>query len=277
MAENSGFNPFNIFGKQPAHQVSGQPDPNSNAGDPNASKNPQNPNPNNGGMDLNNPGADPANKTSGGANDPNKNKGPTSPLDDFKDMFKVDPNKKAAADPFSEKLFTLDPQKLAAGTAKLDFTRNLNPELVGKALQGDSQAFSQVLNQAIQGSFSMAVQAITGMVENGISRNNERFNSVLEGRFRDFSIDSTESNNPALKHPAAKPVLAAIKKHIAAQDTSLSAADVNKRAEEYFLAMGSAMTSIQTDGQNKDKTKPGSGSDVDWENLFLNTQAPSQS
>ncbi len=231
--------------------------------------NPAAPNPANQGMDNNNPGAGagaapntaplPNAQTPDGAN--------ASPLDPFKDIFTIDPNKPQSKDPRSDPLFSLDPQKLGAAVGKMDFTKSVNPELVQKALQGDAQAFSQVLNSVSQNAYMLSTQMMTQMMERAFSTNNTRFDSVLEGKFKDFQINSTQPKNEALRHPAAQPVLTALKKQIATQNPTLSASEVTEKAEEYFVSMSKALNTVGDDmspakGNNEPKS-------TDWSN-FLN-------
>lgn len=230
--------------------------------------------PNSGGMpvDMNNPGADPANVTGPNSLGPEgKGAGTGSPLDPFSDIFKIDTTVQAPVDPLSQKLLELDPKKFAETVSKMDFTRTLNPELVTKALQGDTQAFNQVLNTAFQGAFAASTQMVVGIMEQAFNKNNGRFSSVLEGRFKDFQINSSSSTNKVLNHPAAKPVLQALRTQIANSSVgrNLSATEINTKAEEYFLAMGDALGSLKTEGL---KNKNADGSDVseeiDWGNFL---------
>jgi hypothetical protein len=168
---------------------------------------------------------------------------PSSPLDAFADVFKIDPNAKPKADPLSEKLLSLDPAKLAASVTKMDFSRSLNPELVQKALSGDAASFSAALNQVTQSAFAASTQMVVNLMEQAFAKNNSRFDSVLGDRIRNANLAYTKPTNEALTHPAAQPVLAAMKAQIANQMPHLSPTDVASKAEEYFLAMADAVTS----------------------------------
>lgn len=225
----------------------------------------------NAGLDLRNPNAGGGSMDSmpGGAN--SQPGGTGSPLDGFTDLFKVDPNKQPTANPLSEKLFNLDPAKLAAAVAKMDFTRSIDPATIQKALSGDVGSFNTTINTAVQGAVATVFQHMTGMMEGAFNKNNERFSSVLDGRFRDYQVNSSTTNHPALKHPAAQPALAAIRSHIASQEPNLSAAQVNDKAEKYFISMGEAINSYDDSGQlrKKGSTMPGGVAEPDY-SAFLN-------
>jgi hypothetical protein len=188
----------------------------------------------------------------------------SSPLDSFQELFKVDDTKQPAKNPLAEKLMELDPSKFSQAVSKMDFTRTLNQELVSKALQGDASAFNQALNQALQGTFATVVQMMVGINEAAFRKNNDRFESVLGNRFRDFQINFSKPENKALQHPAAQPVLAAMRKHIADLNPELSPSDVSRKAEDYFLAMGAAMSEVTKATQDTKAAGGGGNSAPDW-------------
>lgn len=175
--------------------------------------------------------------------DPSKGKN-DSPLDAFKDIFTIDPEKEKnrPKDPFSEKLLNLDPKKLGEAASKMDFVRGVDPALVQKALQGDVQSFSAVLNHATRAAFMQSASMVTSLVESAIGKNNERINSVLPDRIRNSMLGFSRPENTALQHPAAQPVLAALKEQVARQMPDLGPEEIARKAEEYFLAMADAVT-----------------------------------
>lgn len=246
---NSGFNPF-AFMKRNEAGTSGNNNPNPNtggtgtgtganpplnsAGMPNQPVNKGAGAGTEGGPDLGNSGGDGAGATG--------NKKPSSPLDSFTDMFTIKNDGSAPPkDPFSEPLFNLDPKKLGEATGKMEFTRGIDPALVQKALQGDAASFLGILNTVSRNAFTAALSTTVGMTERGFGSFKERYDNTLDGRFRDYQVNSMQSTNPALKHPAAAPVIAGIKQMIASQNPNMAPAEVQSQAEAYFLAMGKAM------------------------------------
>jgi hypothetical protein len=216
------------------------------------------------GLDLSNPGAGGLGSPDGGVKNPTEGKGPDSPLDAFTDLFTIDPKKPVPKDPLAEPLLKLDPKTLGEAVAKMDFTKNLPPDLVAKALQGDANAFAQALNGATRASFMQITQMVTGLIEGAVRTNNGRYDSALESRFRTFQLNSSTSTNKALEHPAAKPVVAALKSSIAQMHPELSAADVQKRAEDYFLGMSKAITSVGEEGAGGTAGNRGEPAEQDW-------------
>lgn len=219
------------------------------------------------GLQQSNPAADPANKDLNlGVNpDGTPKKDASSPLDAFTDVFKIDPNKQPAADPLKDPLFSVDPQKLSAAVSKMDFTRAIKPELVQKALAGDPAAFSAAINQATQTAYMAVTQMMTGLMETAFSKNNGRFESTLSGKFRDFQISHSRPDNKVLQHPAAQPMISALKTHIASQYPDLGPQEVTKRAEDYFLAMSKELNTLDKDAaETAAAGGAGKGAEPDW-------------
>lgn len=194
-----------------------------------------------------------------------------SPLDDFSDLFTIDPKKTPAKDPLSEPLLKLDPKTLAEQVNKMDFVGQISPEQF-QALQQDPTKLSAFMNGSMRKLFMMQFQAVAGVLENAFKSNNERFSSTLDGRFRKHLINSATSDNPVLKHKAVQPVLASIRDLIATQHPDMNPADVAARAEEYFLTTHKALGSLETDNDELETNKnaAGGGAMQDW-SKYANT------
>lgn len=236
-----------------------QPNPNfpsKNQLDP---KNNNNQVPNNGDAD---PNGDPSNNA-----DPTKGQGSGSQLDAFKDIFKLPTDDKGqpvqTADPFAEPLLKLDPKALSEAARKANFTSGIDAELLKTAMSGqDPQAFMSVLNTVAQNGFLGAVHSLSGVVESSIRKNNERFESALPERIRQTQINQAQPKHPALSHPAAAPMVGALKHQIAATNPHLPPEKVAEMAENYFLSFATDVNSHNQ--QQQQATKPKDPSEVDW-------------
>lgn len=209
-----------------------------------------------------NPGADPANVTGNNTASVQATEGQTvSPLDAFTDVFKIDDKKQQQTNPLAEKLFNLDSGKLGAAVSKMNFAGSVSPELVAKALGGDHASFTAALNLAAQSAFAMSTNLVTQLMEQAITKNNSRFDSMFDGKIRDSMLNFQRPENPVLSHPAAQPVLAAMKKQIASQFPELSPSEVTAKAEGYFTAMSEALGSGKKLGAKGGEESSG---EVDW-------------
>lgn len=225
------------------------------------------------GMNVNNPAADPANQNLGANGTGAGGTGagsPPNPLDNFKDLFTITPDdmKKQPQDPFAQPLLNMDQKKFAEAASKMNFAAGISPEDLAKAFPGgDAQTISTILNRVTQSTFASAAQVFTGIMEQAFKKNNGRFDSALGSKFKSFQLDSSAPTNPALKHPALQPMLAAVRSSVAAKNPHLSAVEIAQQAEEYMSVMADALSKAGK-GESSEGGAANTG-DIDW-GKFLN-------
>lgn len=170
--------------------------------------------------------------------------GPVNPMDAYANLFTPKaqdpkaPRAQTMADPI---LGTLDPVAFRQQVSTANFASTIPQEQMQKALSGDVQAFSDVINTAAREAFTAAAQLSHGLVEQGVRTGAERLNSGLDSRIRNFSIKSQNTSNEALNHPAVAPMLNAVKMQIASSNPNLSADQVQQQAEQYFSQMADVL------------------------------------
>jgi hypothetical protein len=182
---------------------------------------------------------------------PNAEVPPPNVLDSFTPLWQTDPNAPAPVDPLAAPLFNSDPSKIAAAAGKMNFTQGLTAEMVTAAMQ-DPAKFLQVINMVGQQAVAAATQVSTASIEQAHARNNERFTAALPARIRATQIDGMQSENPALQHPASQPLLHMVRAQIAAKEPSLTATQVQAKAEQYltgFATQLNAPTAAQVQTQ----------------------------
>lgn len=175
-------------------------------------------------------------------NNPNQE---TAPLDAFNDLWKdkpadggnVDPNNSATPQP-KGKTAPQEPN-FAEYAKKVNFSQalNSNPELVQKALQGDTQAFGQVINSVAQAVFAASLKSSHSMGASRETKFRESLIGELPSHFKSFAVANTPNENPAFNHPAFKPMVDVIKQQILQQFPDATPDDVNSKAKEYFTAV----------------------------------------
>jgi len=201
-----------------------------------------------------------------------------SPLDPFKDLWeptKVAPDK---GTPSNDGTPAKPKAPDFAGMAKkIDFARLIPPELTTKALGGDSAAFNQILNQVTQASLGAAMRMAHQFSETNGATVEERINSSLSGRFKEFSVQNTPIKNSAAKHPALRPVVDLIKQQLTSKHPDADASEIAQHAENYVSAM---IAEAAKDGKKAEEVaareEPGSAADIlkqqqlgsyDWNNF----------
>jgi hypothetical protein len=126
------------------------------------------------------------------------------------------------------------PDNISKAVSGIDFMQGVNQESIQKALSGDAQSFSEVINAAVRNAVSSSVQMSHGMVEKGVATGAERFTGDLDSRFRDYTLRNQNASNPALQHPVGKAMLSTVARQIAAANPNMPADQVHKNAENMF-------------------------------------------
>jgi hypothetical protein len=191
---------------------------------------------------------------------------PANPLDNFSKIWET-PTPEANTDPFATPLLNSDPAQIREAAGKMNFTQGISQEQVSKALGGDVGAFMQVLNKVVQNSTAVQAQLSTATVERAIGANNGRVFQALPSKVRDVQLAGLTPENPVLQHPAAQPMLHMMRGQIAANNPGMSAADVNKQAEQF---LGAFATQFQAPAQQAAQQAQASRDpeNYDWSNFL---------
>lgn len=154
------------------------------------------------------------------------------------------------------------PENIQKSVGGVNFTQNLDPAKVTAALGGDSAAFMEVINAAVQSGVAASVQMSHGMVEQGVKTGQDRFSGDLDSRFRDYGLRNQNADNPALKHPVGKALLSTVSKQIAEANPRMSADEVNSHATKMFgdfFKLGNTPVEDANDPKNR-----GGKGEMDW-------------
>lgn len=197
---------------------------------------------------------------------------PPEKLDSFKEIWDTTP---ANGDTGKSKPYSsYDRAKFKDKVKTLDFARTLDPAVVQKALSGDVNSFSQVINQAVQGALAMSVDASHSFTEAGFSSAESRFFERIPGELKKHTaFDSSLSANPKMNHPAIKPMVGLVQNQLQAKFPDASAQEIQTMTSEYFTEVFGALKS--DDGSDKTKQQVDANGiplqkseDTDWMTLM---------
>lgn len=208
----------------------------------------------------------PGEGNSGAPIDPAKGAQPGSSMDQFTGIFKLPESTPANADPMGQPLLQMDPAKLQEAVKKMDFSRAIDPEQAQKAMQGDMQAFMSVLNGVAQNAVLAGMASNAQVVETAVRKNNERYDSVLPDRVRNLQVSQAQLKNPAFSHPAAAPMVSAMKMQIAAANPQMTPDQVATQAERYFETFATDLQSQNPANVQQQKQQQNSG--PDWSSFI---------
>src|SRR3970040_2396563 len=97
-------------------------------------------------------------------NDPNKKS--TNPLDNFKDLFKIDAT---GGDKDKAPSFQLDPEGVKKLVGSLDFAQHVTPELAAKFQSGDQAAIKEAMNSLGQSVYSTLFQHMPALTDSYVN------------------------------------------------------------------------------------------------------------
>lgn len=162
-----------------------------------------------GGKSTNQNVEDPKNKKIADPNDPaNKGKDPNdpnsqitkNPLDNFKGLFTLDPNKQKDGTPPS---FSLDQEVLKKITGNLSFSGDITPELAEKLKSGDAETIKGLLNSVGQNAYMTLMQHLPALTEQFVNARLEHSQKGLgksvKTALTQQSLAKLAADNPVLK------------------------------------------------------------------------------
>lgn len=169
--------------------------------------------------------------------------------------------------------FSLDPATLNDAASKLNFTQGISPELMQKAMGGDTEAFMQVLNQTNQNTFKTAVSTIGKL--NG-EHTKQALTHQAQSLKSEFASTMATSGINLDAHPVVKQQVIENAKLLASQFPNASPEQIRQQALEItaesarnlMKAMGMEVVDPKNP-QNGQKVTQAAG-EVDWENEFNN-------
>lgn len=167
-----------------------------------------------------------------------------SPLDQFTDLFKIDPN--ATAQSSLVPAFNVDQVKLREAAARNDFLKVMTPEMSAKIQAGGPEALQtvmSVMNAVAQKGFGDSALATTQIVEQALARHAAAMEARMPSIIKSQTVSENLSNaNPVFKHPAAQPLLDLLKQSISQKNSNASTSEQTQLAQDYLTSLIEAAT-----------------------------------
>lgn len=160
-----------------------------------------------------------------------------SPLDNFTTLWEPDakPKLETPADRFAN----VDPQKIMEAASGADFTKAITPETLNAIRAGGDgamEAMLQAMNKMTQTVYAQSAIAANKIVSQALREASERSDADLPGKIKQQTVsDTLRTDNPALSHPAAAPILQAIEFQMSQKFPNASAAELTTLAKDYLV------------------------------------------
>lgn len=163
----------------------------------------------------------------------------TTPFDGFSELFKIDEKAANPLDAFNSPVVALDATKLQESVAKMNFAGSIDPQKMQAALQGNTQAFAEVMNGVAQSVFARAAQFMQQGMEGGFQTYHGRMNAAMPEHFKRFAASQELSRDiPHANHAAVQPMVQALQEQFMRANPNLPPAEVAKKVRDFLGVLG---------------------------------------
>lgn len=189
---------------------------------------------------------------------------PVSPMDEFKSLWEPSATPNVDATLPANMFAGTDPTKMLESARKVDFAKNISPEVLAKITAGGpdaANAFAQAINDVAQRSYAQSSFASTKIVEAALAKFQEGLDARLPSQVKNFQVrESLRESNPALSHPAAAPIMEALQAQLTVKYPNATVAELQGMASQYLTSF-TAMA-------NPAKPGPAVPAAEDWDKFF---------
>jgi len=187
-----------------------------------------------------------------------------SPMDEFKSLWEPSATPNVDATLPANMFAGTDPAKMLESARKVDFAKNISPEVLAKITAGGpdaAAAFASAINDVAQRSYAQSSFASTKIVEAALAKFQEGLDSRLPSQVKNFQVrESLRESNPALMHPAAAPIMEALQAQLTVKYPNASVAELQGMASQYLTSFTTAAT--------PPKAGPAIPVSEDWDKFF---------
>src|SRR6187399_335298 len=203
------------------------------------------------------PGAAPGTTGSVAANDrgiPKNNDKQALTIDQFNDLWK-DPElgegKSRQSDPSQYRYPKLDANKIGAAVREMNFTSTIDPASVAKALNGDAEAFMQVLNGVAQEAFKTSFNASYSSQERILGGYDQSVNARIPKVVGSMeSRQLLQGRNRGVEHPAISPLVETTRQRFQERYPDATPQEIATAADSYLLESAKLLIAGQSESGN---------------------------
>ncbi len=194
-----------------------------------------------------------------------------SPLDSFSKLWEPKPVEKDAPPEFDpSNIFSLNQETMAQALAQVDFAKGITEDQVAAVQAGGPdavKALMEMLNNTARQTMGAATQASAKMIESALTGASGAMDKKINNQVRQNQIAShLQETNPALTHPAAAPMVAALQAQLAAQFPKASPSEITQKVQDYMGAFAAVASGKPEAEAEAAKLTAG----TDWEKYFTN-------
>ena len=142
-------------------------------------------------------------------------------------------------------------------------------EQMQAALQGDTQALSTILSNAVQLAYMASVQNSMQMAKAAVDAQLTQFEQNLPGKFTEFSAQNSIMQDPRAQNPAVKAVLEPMIAAIKTQRPNISAHELSTTVGKFLDTLGATLgTTNQQSQQSAQQVQQQHQQQPNWAAIF---------
>lgn len=172
--------------------------------------------------------------------DPNAVTEQPDPMDAFKDLWAAPAKVEGAEEDFNpQAIFNIDPATMQAAIGKINFAEGVVTEQDLQAITAGGpeamQAFMKALNGTGAKAMQLATTASAKMVEQAMTRASGAMDKKIASGVKLNQVSSAmQELNPALSHPAAAPMVNALKQQFTAKHPTATPTEITTMISSYL-------------------------------------------
>ena len=214
------------------------------------------------------PAAQPTQQTAGTQQAVAAPQGTGSPLDNYLAIWQTAPNDQQKVDPFQADVVPMGAEQMQLLQNKVsgvNFLASVPAETISAALGGDVQAFSSVLNTAVQQALLQSVRVNGTMLNSSMRNRTQEILAAMPTHVQQaLNVNQIRQDNPVFNHPAARQLLGALEQNLSTQHPGISPTEASQLAQR-FLQDFAAEVAVRPTVANTTSQAPGS---IDWSKQF---------
>ena len=214
------------------------------------------------------PAAQPTQQTAGTQQAVAAPQGTGSPLDNYLAIWQTAPNDQQKVDPFQADVVPMGAEQMQLLQNKVsgvNFLASVPAETISAALGGDVQAFSSVLNTAVQQALLQSVRVNGTMLNSSMRNRTQEILAAMPTHVQQaLNVNQTRHDKPVFNHPAARQVLGALAQNLSTQHPGISPTEASQVAQRFLQDFAAEVAGKPT-AANTASQAPGS---IDWSKQF---------
>lgn len=194
--------------------------------------------------------------------------GTGSPLDNYLAIWQTAPNDQQKVDPFQADVVPMGAEQMQLLQNKVsgvNFLASVPAETISAALGGDVQAFSSVLNTAVQQALLQSVRVNGTMLNSSMRNRTQEILAAMPTHVQQaLNVNQIRQDNPVFNHPAARQLLGALEQNLSTQHPGISPTEASQVAQRFLQDFAAEVAGKPT-AANTASQAPGS---IDWSKQF---------